>query len=41
MDNQAVALHLKSNIIQTDMATTDSDLETIHYKWSWDSNLLF
>jgi hypothetical protein len=34
-------INLKSNIIQLDSTTTDSDLETIHYKWSWDSNVLF
>jgi hypothetical protein len=32
---------LKSHIITPDSATTDSDLETIHYEWSWDSNKLF
>jgi hypothetical protein len=37
---------LKSHIITPDSATmdsatTDSDLETIHYKWSWDSNIMF
>ena len=32
---------LKSHVIQPDSATTDSDLETIHYEWSWDSNVLF
>jgi hypothetical protein len=28
---------LKSHIITPDSATTDSDLETIHCEWSWDS----
>jgi hypothetical protein len=32
---------LKSHIITPDSATTDSDLETIHYEWSWDSNTMF
>jgi hypothetical protein len=32
---------LKSHIIQLDSATTDSDLDTIHYKWSYNSNVLF
>jgi hypothetical protein len=32
---------LKSHIITLDSATTDSDLETIHYEWSWDSNTSF
>jgi hypothetical protein len=32
---------LKSLIITPDSATTDSDLETIHYEWSWDSNIMF
>jgi hypothetical protein len=32
---------LKSHIIQHDSATADFDLETIHYEWSWDSNVLF
>ena len=32
---------LKSHIITPDSATTDSDLETIHYEWSWDSNIMF
>jgi hypothetical protein len=32
---------LKSHIITPDSAKTDSDLETIHYKWSWDSNIIF
>ena len=32
---------VKSHIIQPDSATTDSDPETIHFKWSWDSNVLF
>jgi hypothetical protein len=31
---------LKSHIITPDSATMDSDLETIHYKWSWDSNTM-
>jgi hypothetical protein len=34
-------LDLKSHIITPDSATTDSDLETIHYEWSWDSNIMF
>ena len=33
--------HLREHVIQPDTATTDSDLETIHYEWSWDSNVLF
>jgi hypothetical protein len=33
-------VHLKSHITP-DSATTDSDLETIHYEWSWDSNTMF
>jgi hypothetical protein len=32
---------LKSHIIQPDSATTDSDLETIHYEWFYYSNELF
>jgi hypothetical protein len=32
---------LKSHIITPDSATTDSDLETIHYVWSWDSKIMF
>ena len=32
---------LKSHIIAPDSATTDSDLETIHYEWAWDSNTMF
>ncbi len=32
---------LKSHIITPDSATTDSDLETIHYEWAWDSNTMF
>jgi hypothetical protein len=32
---------LKSHIITPDSATTDSDLETIHYEGSWDSNIMF
>jgi hypothetical protein len=32
---------LKTHIIQPDSLTTDSNLETINYKWSWDSNALF
>ena len=34
-------VNLKEHVIQPDTATTDSDLETIHYEWSWDSNVLF
>jgi hypothetical protein len=34
-------LDLKSQIIQPDSAATDSDLKTIHYKWSWESIILF
>ena len=32
---------LKSHVITPDSATTDSDLETIHYEWSWDSSIMF
>jgi hypothetical protein len=32
---------LKSHNIQQDSATTDSNLETINYEWSWDSDVLF
>jgi hypothetical protein len=34
-------MDLKSHILTPDSATTDSDLETIHYEWSWDSNIMF
>jgi hypothetical protein len=34
-------VNLKSHVIQPDIATTDLDLETICYEWSWDSNILF
>ena len=34
-------VNLREHVIQPDTATTDSDLETIHYEWSWDSNMLF
>jgi hypothetical protein len=31
---------LKSHIIKPGSGTTDLDLETLHYKLSWDSNIL-
>ncbi len=34
-------INLESHIIQPDSATTNWDLETIHYEWSLDSNMLF
>jgi hypothetical protein len=34
-------VRLKSHIIQPDSATTDSDLDKIHYEWSWYSNFLY
>jgi hypothetical protein len=34
-------IQLQSHFIQPDSATTDSDLDTIHNKWTWDLNVLF
>ncbi len=34
-------IQLQSHYIQPDLATTDSDLETVHYKWTRDSSVLF
>jgi hypothetical protein len=34
-------VELKSHVIQLDSVSIDSKLETIQYKWSWDSNVLF
>ncbi len=34
-------VYLRWHSIQPDSTTTNSDLETIHTEWSWDSNFLF